>query len=160
LRSILRQDPNIIMVGEIRDNETADIAVQSALTGHIVLSSLHTNDAPSTIARMLDMQLPQFLAATVLNVSIAQRLVRKICIDCIESYQISESFKKDLQRQFEELKLPNAELPRSLYRGKGCKACHGIGYRGRLGIFEIMEINEEMRRVIASPDFTMDKVYE
>ncbi|OGM91332.1 hypothetical protein A2755_02495 [Candidatus Wolfebacteria bacterium RIFCSPHIGHO2_01_FULL_48_22] len=160
LRSILRQDPNIIMVGEIRDNETADIAVQSALTGHIVLSSLHTNDAPSTVARMLDMDIPPFLAAAVLNVAVAQRLVRKICIDCIESYELSEEFKKELKNQFEELKLPNAELPKSLYRGKGCKACHGIGYRGRLGIFEIMEINDDMRRTIASPDFTMDHVYE
>ncbi len=159
LRSILRQDPNIIMVGEIRDNETADIAVQSALTGHIVLSSLHTNDAPSTVARLLDMQIPQFLAAAVLNVAIAQRLVRKICIDCIESYQISEEFRKDLEQQLDELKLPHGDLPKNLYRGKGCKACHGIGYRGRLGIYEIMEINEDMRRVIASPDFTMDRVY-
>lgn len=160
LRSILRQDPNIIMVGEIRDNETADIAVQSALTGHIVLSSLHTNDAPSTVARLLDMNIPPFLASAVLNVAIAQRLVRKICIDCIESYQVSEKFTEDLKKQFIELKLPEVEIPKSLYRGKGCKACHGIGYRGRLGIFEIMEINEDVRKIIASPQFTMSQVYD
>lgn len=160
LRSIFRQDPNIIMVGEIRDNETADIAVQSALTGHIVLSSLHTNDAPSTVARLLDMNIPPFLAAAVLNVTIAQRLVRKICIDCIESYQVSEKFTEDLKKQFIELKLPEVEIPKSLYRGKGCKACHGIGYRGRLGIFEIMEINEDVRKIIASPQFTMSQVYD
>lgn len=160
LRSILRQDPNIIMVGEIRDNETADIAVQSALTGHIVLSSLHTNDAPSTVARLLDMNIPPFLASAVLNVAIAQRLVRKICIDCIESYQVSEKFREDLKKQFIELKLPDVEIPKSLYRGKGCKACHGIGYRGRLGIFEIMEINEDVRKIIASPQFTMSQVYD
>jgi len=160
LRSILRQDPNIIMVGEIRDNETADIAVQSALTGHIVLSSLHTNDAPSTVARLLDMNIPPFLAAAVLNVTIAQRLVRKICIDCIESYVVSEKLREDLQKQFEELKLPHTEIPKSLYRGRGCKACHNIGYRGRLGIFEIMEVNEDVRKIIASSNFTMDQVYD
>lgn len=159
LRSILRQDPNVIMVGEIRDNETADIAVQSALTGHIVLSSLHTNDAPLTIARLLDMRVPPFLVAAVLNVSIAQRLVRKICMDCIESYEVSDDLRKDLEKEFKELNLPHVNLPKNLYRGKGCKACHGIGYLGRLGIYEIMEINEEMRKVIASSDFTMDKVY-
>lgn len=160
LRSILRQDPNIIMVGEIRDEETAEIAVQSALTGHIVLSSLHTNDAPSTIARMLDMDVPPFLVAAVLNITMAQRLVRKICLDCIESYQVTESMRSSIKKQMEELHLPNKEVPKTLYKGKGCKTCNGIGYKGRMGIFEMLEMDDELRSIITSPDFTLEKVIE
>ena len=160
LRSILRQDPNIIMVGEIRDEETAEIAVQSALTGHIVLSSLHTNDAPSTIARMLDMNVPSFLVAAVLNIAAAQRLVRKICIDCIESYDVDEKMRLSIEKQIEELHIPNKNIPKTLYRGKGCKTCNGIGYKGRMGIFEILEVDEDMRSLITSPGFTLEKLIQ
>lgn len=160
LRSILRQDPNIIMVGEIRDEETAEIAVQSALTGHIVLSSLHTNDAPSTIARMLDMNIPSFLVAAVLNIAAAQRLVRKVCIDCIESYQVDESMRTSIEKQMKELHIPEKNIPKTLYRGKGCKTCNGIGYKGRMGIYEILEIDDDMRSLITSPDFTLEKLIQ
>ncbi|MCL5012267.1 MAG: GspE/PulE family protein [Patescibacteria group bacterium] len=160
LRSILRQDPNIIMVGEIRDEETAEISVQAALTGHIVLSSIHTNDAPSTVARLLDMHVQPFLIAAVLNMAIAQRLVRKICIDCIESYSITPEEHAALAQQLAELKLPESLIPKTLYRGKGCKACNGIGYRGRMGIFEIFEVTDEARKIIASPDFSLAKLIE
>jgi type IV pilus assembly protein PilB len=158
LRSILRQDPNVIMVGEIRDEETAEIAVQAALTGHILLSSLHTNDAISTIARLIDMKIPPFLVAAVLNVSIAQRLVRKICIDCIESYVPDQDFVDDFYRQVETHDMKRIEIPKQLYRGKGCKACNGSGYRGRLGIFEIVEVTDDVRRIIARPGFALTEI--
>ena len=156
LRSILRQDPNIIMVGEIRDEETADISVNAALTGHLLLSSLHTNDAPTAIPRLIDMKIPPFLVAAVLNVVVAQRLVRKICTDCIESYTPTPEFVQSMEGQIKQLKLPDTQVPKVLYRGKGCKTCNGTGYRGRMGIYEAFEVNEEIRKIITDPDFSTD----
>jgi len=156
LRSILRQDPNIIMVGEVRDEETAEISVNAALTGHLLLSTLHTNDAPTAIPRLVDMNIPPFLVAAVLNLVLAQRLVRRVCIDCIESYQPDEKVLASLKEQMKTLNLPEAELPRRLYRGKGCKTCNDTGYRGRLGIYEAFEVTEAMRKVIVDPNFTLD----
>lgn len=159
LRSLLRQDPNIVMVGEIRDDDTASIAVQAALTGHLVLSSLHTNDAPTTIPRLMDMNIPPFLEAAVLNVIIAQRLVRQICMDCIYSLSPSEAEIASLRKQMTELGL-EAEFkpPKFIYAGKGCPACGGTGYKGRIGIFEALSVSEEVRKVIVSPGFSLDDV--
>jgi general secretion pathway protein E len=142
LRSILRQDPDIIMVGEIRDLETAVIAMQASLTGHLVLSTLHTNDAPSALVRLIDMGIEPFLVASSLTVVLAQRLVRTICPDCKESYKPS-----DAERSFF---LSLANLPSSflLYRGKGCGRCKEKGYLGRTGIFELLVIDNEIRSMI------------
>src|SRR3989338_811982 len=160
LRSILRQDPNIIMVGEIRDHETADIAVQSALTGHLVLSSLHTNDAPTTVPRLMDMGVPPFLVSAVLNVICSQRLARKIHLDCIESYTPSEESLKALQSEFKSAEVNEnvVRVPKVLYRGRGCPACNNTGFLGRLGIFEAMNITEEVRKLIISPEFNLDNL--
>lgn len=140
LRSILRQDPDIVMIGEIRDEETAEIAIKAAITGHLVLSTLHTNDAPSTITRLLDMGIEPYLVATSISGIIAQRLVRKICSSCKEEYLASDYEKSifNINR--------NQEL--ALYRGKGCGHCNNTGYNGRIGIYEIMEITKEHRNAI------------
>lgn len=142
LRSILRQAPNIIMIGEIRDMETAEIAVNASLTGHLVFSTLHTNDAPSAITRMMDIGVKPFLVASSTRGIMAQRLVRKICSSCKEEYQPSDL----------ELRLlgPHAEQVREakLYRGAGCADCSGTGYKGRWGVFEIFAINDEVRHMI------------
>jgi type IV pilus assembly protein PilB len=158
LRSILRQDPNIIMVGEIRDEETGEIAVNAALTGHLLLSSLHTNDAPTAVPRLMDMKIQPFLIAAVLNLVIAQRLVRKICIDCIESYPVSPELEKDLREQLKIIGVDPQSMPRTLYRGKGCKACNNTGYRGRMGIFEAFEVTENIRKIIISGSFSLDDI--
>ncbi len=148
LRSILRQDPNIVFVGEIRDNETAGIAVNAALTGHLVLSTLHTNDAATALPRLMDMDVEPFLVASTVNVIFAQRLLRKICEMCKTSVTMSMS---DLERD-----IPAKVLHRHLgekaeirvYKGKGCKVCHGTGYAGRVGIFEVLEVSKEIKRLI------------
>lgn len=141
LRHVLRQDPDIIMVGEIRDSETATMAIQSALTGHMVFSTLHTNDAAGAVARLLDLQVEPYLLASSLLGVLAQRLVRTICPDCREQYTPSSA-------DLELWDLPHRDrLPR-LYRGRGCEACLGTGYRGRVGIFEFLEITEEIREEI------------
>lgn len=159
LRAILRQDPNIIMVGEIRDPETAEIAVQSALTGHLVLSSLHTNDAPTTIPRFIDLNVPPFLVAAVLNVILAQRLVRRICRDCIYSYLPSKELTEAAAKQAKELGIDtDFKMPKFVYAGKGCPACGGSGYRGRIGIFEILNVTEEVRKLIISSSFSLDNL--
>jgi type IV pilus assembly protein PilB len=159
LRSILRQDPNIVLVGEIRDDETASIAVQAALTGHLVLSSLHTNDAPTTIPRLMDMNVPSFLEAAVLNVIIAQRLVRKTCIDCIYSLPPTEAEIVSLKKQMAELGIESEfKPPKFVYAGKGCASCGGTGYRGRIGIFETLRVSEEVRKIILSPSFSLDEL--
>ncbi len=156
LRSILRQDPNIIGVGEIRDEETAEIAVHAALTGHLVLSSLHTNDAPTTIPRLIDMKIPPFLVAAVLNLIIAQRLVRKICTNCVESYSTPADFLKNLEKLKSESNLSaDYQIPKTLFRGKGCNVCANTGYRGRMGIYEVMQIDNEVRAEIAKIDFSL-----
>jgi general secretion pathway protein E len=142
LRSILRQDPDVIMVGEIRDLETAVIAMQASLTGHLVLSTLHTNDAPSALVRLIDMGIEPFLVASSLTVVLAQRLVRTICPDCKESYQPSE-----VERSYFSSLIPH---PSSflLYRGRGCGKCKEKGYLGRTGIFELLVIDNEIRSMI------------
>lgn len=162
LRSILRQDPNIIMVGEIRDTETASISVQASLTGHLLLSSLHTNDAPTAIPRLIDLEIPPFLVASVLNIIVAQRLIRKICRSCIYSYEAPPDVRQLIAEQLRELKAPSADslVPKILYRGKGCPVCGGTGYRGRLGIFEVVEITDTMKKVITDPGFTVEVVRE
>lgn len=141
LRSIVRQDPDVIMVGEIRDGETADIAVHSALTGHLILSTLHTNDAPSAITRLMDMGVESYLISSCLLGVLAQRLVRVICPECKFSYRPEQS---TLQL------LCSMEIPQDLklFRGKGCSACDNTGYRGRTGIFELMPVSENIRRLI------------
>ena len=147
LRHILRQDPDIIMIGEIRDSETADIAVQASLTGHLVLSTLHTNDAPSAITRLVDMGVePYLLSSTIVGV-LAQRLVRRICPECKIAYEPTD-------RELQSLGLNRADLTDGhLFKGKGCSACFGSGYKGRLGIYELMVISNELKKqIVKSPD--------
>jgi len=155
LRSLLRQNPDIIMIGEIRDNETADIAVHSALTGHLVLSSLHTNDAPSAIPRLVDMGALPFLLSSTVNLIIAQRLVRKICPSCIESHKLSKFQNDQIIRQLSLFGLKKTAaavkkmIPKEIFKGKGCKVCDGSGFSGQIGIFEILAINDAIREAIS-----------
>ncbi|MCS6789062.1 MAG: GspE/PulE family protein [Patescibacteria group bacterium] len=162
LRALLRQDPNIIMVGEIRDSETAEIAVQAALTGHLILSSLHTNDAPTAIPRLIDLKIPNYLVSSVLNLVIAQRLVRRICSGCIYSYDLTESEKNIIIDQFKEIGILNPEqkIPRLAFRGKGCDMCNGSGYRGRIGIFETFENTDNVKKIISSDNFSTSLLWE
>jgi type IV pilus assembly protein PilB len=141
LRSILRQDPDIIMVGEIRDLETAEIAIQAALTGHLVFSTLHTNDAPSSLTRLTDMGVEPFLISSSVIGIVAQRLVRTICTNCKQSYTPSKEVIDEIGVQ-----LPKGDL--KFYRGTGCKACKNTGYKGRLGIFEMLLLNDKIRDLI------------
>ena len=141
LRSILRQDPDIIAVGEIRDGETAQIAMRAAITGHLVLSTLHTNDAPSTLDRLIDMGVEPFLVSTALKGVISQRLVRKICPNCKTDYAASAE-------EQEMLHMPYV-AGRRFYKGKGCPMCFNTGYRGRTAVFEILTITHDIKRAIA-----------
>jgi len=143
LRSFLRQDPDIMLVGEIRDKETAEIAVQAALTGHIVLSTLHTNDAPSSVIRLVDMGIEPFLISSSVIGVIAQRLVRKICPKCKKGTKITPDMKKIL----DEYEISNNEI--TLYKGEGCPYCKDTGYKGRVAIFELMLITENIRDLIS-----------
>ena len=140
LRSLLRQDPDIIMIGEIRDNETARIAVQSALTGHLVLSTLHTNDATSSITRLVNIGIDTYLIAASLNAVLAQRLVRKICPQCKEIYQVPRNMRKYAERA--------GVAPEQLFHGAGCDHCRGSGYIGRIGIYELLVVDEAFRDMI------------
>jgi type IV pilus assembly protein PilB len=142
LRAFLWQDPNIILVGEIRDFETAEIAVKAALTGHLVLSTLHTNDAPSTVSRLMNMGIEPFLVATSVNLICAQRLVRRICQNCKEPLDVPEQAMLDAGFTPEEAKTTK------IYVGKGCTTCNKTGYKGRVGLYEVMEINDELRELI------------
>jgi general secretion pathway protein E/type IV pilus assembly protein PilB len=142
LRAILRQAPNIVMIGEIRDIETASIATEAALTGHLVFSTLHTNDAPSAITRLLDIGVKPFLVASALRAVMAQRLVRNICNECRESYDPTEVELRSLG--LNPVENPNVQL----YRGHGCQRCHQGGYKGRKGIFEIFKVDDEIQRMI------------
>jgi type IV pilus assembly protein PilB len=139
LRSILRQDPDRILVGEIRDLETAEIAIQSALTGHMVFSTLHTNDAPSTVTRLRDMGVPPFLITATIEAVLAQRLVRRICKDCREQTMPSTELLSQLNLTPEEV------IDKKFYRGRGCATCNNTGYKGRTGLFEWMPINDQIR---------------
>lgn len=144
LRSFLRQDPDVILVGEVRDLETAQIAVQASLTGHLVFTTLHTNDAPSTILRMVDLGVEAFLITATVEAIVAQRLVRRICNGCKEEYAPSEE-------ELMELKLHKEDIAdRTFFRGKGCETCNHSGYRGRLALFEIMEFDDTLRELILS----------
>ncbi len=144
LRSFLRQDPNIILVGEIRDFETADIAIKAALTGHLVLSTLHTNDAPSTITRLINMGIEPYLVASSLLLVVAQRLVRRLCNKCKEEASYPPKALIDVGFNPDEVK--NLKI----YKAKGCAACNHTGYKGRVGLFEVMEISEEIKEMIIS----------
>lgn len=158
LRSLLRQDPDILMVGEIRDKETADMAIHASLTGHLLLSTLHTNDAPGTIPRLIDLGAETFLVASTVNLVIAQRLVRKICTSCVTSVKMTP----DQMRQLEDMVKgisSHIKIPTKTYKGKGCKECNGSGLKGRVGIFEVMEITPKMRGLI-SAKASEDKIRE
>ncbi len=142
LRSFLRQDPNIVLVGEIRDFETAEIAIKAALTGHLVLSTLHTNDAPSTISRMVNMGIEPFLVATSVNIIQAQRLIRRVCMECKEEQKIPVE-------ALVEIGFPEDEASTiKSYKGRGCTTCNGTGYKGRVGLYEVMEVTDELRELI------------
>jgi type IV pilus assembly protein PilB len=144
LRSFLRQDPNIILVGEIRDFETAEVAIKAAMTGHLVLSTLHTNDAPSSINRLMNMGIEPFLVATSVHLVAAQRLVRRICQYCKEPADVPTAAL--LEVGFREADMPALKL----FRGKGCERCSNTGYKGRIGLFEVMDVNDEIREMILS----------
>jgi type IV pilus assembly protein PilB len=151
LRTLLRQDPDVIMVGEIRDAETAEIAVRAALTGHLVLSTLHTNDAPGAVIRLMDIGIEPYLIASSLVGVIAQRLVRRVCPDCREEY-LTNSQERDI------LGITDPE-PLRLVKGRGCSACNKTGYRGRIGVFEILEINRDLRAII-NKRVSLDEIRE
>jgi len=140
LRSSLRQDPDIIMIGEIRDSETARIAVQAALTGHLVLSTLHTNDAPSSITRLVDIGIESYLISASLNAILAQRLVRKICTNCKEPFELPDKIKTHIEQAGID--------PSQVHHGAGCDKCRGSGYVGRLGIYEMLVVDDEFRSMI------------
>lgn len=143
LRAFLRQDPDVIMVGEIRDKETAEVAIHAALTGHLIFSTLHTNDAAGALVRLVNMEIEPFLISSTLLLSIAQRLVRKICPKCKETDTVSREALKDVG-----LKIEGDEEKITLYRGTGCKECNSVGYKGRIGIYEVLVINDEIREMI------------
>ncbi len=163
LRSILRQDPNIVFVGEIRDNETAGIAVNAALTGHLVLSTLHTNDAATAITRFTDMGVEPYLVASTVNIIIGQRLVRKICDMCKSSVVMQKyDLLKNISQEEVEKFFHNKEEIR-IYKGQGCKVCHMTGYKGRIGIYEVLQVTPALRDLIAkkiTSDFIVKKAVE
>ena len=142
LRAFLRQDPNVILVGEIRDFETAEIAIKAALTGHLVLSTLHTNGAPETISRLMNMGIEPFLVATAVHLICAQRLIRRICVECREEVPMPVQAKVDAGFTPEEAKTAK------IFKGKGCSVCNGTGYKGRAGLYEVMEVDDEIRELI------------
>lgn len=154
LRSILRQDPNIIMVGEIRDSETAELAVHSALTGHLVFSTLHTNDSVGALPRLIDMQIDPFLIVASLNLVVAQRLVRKICEDCKKRDTLAQEFQDIIKKELASVpkeQITDVDLQKlTAYRGVGCGMCNNTGYRGRVGIFEILPIGKSIQEMILS----------
>jgi len=145
LRSILRQDPDIIMVGEIRDRETAGIAVNTALTGHLLLSTLHTNDAATTLPRLIDMKIEPYLIASTVNLAIGQRLVRQVCPDCKSQHPLTEAEYKSLSEILPPKSLKKGEM---FSKGVGCDQCNNTGYKGRLGVFEVMVIDDAIREAI------------
>ena len=157
LRAILRQDPDKILVGEIRDLETAEIAIQASLTGHIVFSTLHTNDAPSTITRLRDMGIQPFMITATVEAILAQRLVRRVCANCREPVEATDRILAQLDMTRDELG------DRSFYRGKGCDTCNNTGYKGRVGLFELMIMNDDLREMVvqgASTDELRDRAME
>jgi type IV pilus assembly protein PilB len=141
LKAFLRQDPNIIMVGEIRDIETGGIAIKAALTGHLVLSTLHTNDTPSTITRLIDMGLEPFNVAAALNVLTAQRLLRRVCVKCKTETSYTDEY-------LDAANMPPEYRHLQYYKGAGCETCNGSGYKGRAGVYEVLPMTTEMRRAV------------
>ncbi len=165
LRSILRQDPDIIMVGEIRDEETAELAVHAALTGHLVLSTLHTNNAAGVIPRLIDMGIEPFLISSSLNIAVGQRLVRRICENCKEEIKPSDEVKKIIQKELD--KIPDSQKAglnlgddMKLFRGKGCKKCKQSGFSGRIGIYEVLKMTPSIDSMISSKVTETDMVKE
>jgi type IV pilus assembly protein PilB len=151
LRAILRHDPDQILIGEIRDYETAEIAIQSALTGHLVFSTLHTNDAPSAVTRLRDMGVQPFLITATVEAILAQRLVRRICVECRTQFEPSDELLMELQ-------LPIAQARRyKFYYGRGCQRCNNTGYKGRCGIYELLDVNDDIRDIISS-DGSVDEM--
>jgi len=150
LRAFLRQDPDIIMVGEVRDFETAQIAIQAALTGHLVLSTVHTNDAPGTVTRLMDMGIEPFLISSAIILILAQRLIRKICSECKEQIQVHPQLLIDLGVPPDEVK----SFP--VFKGKGCPICSGTGYKGRLGLYEVMLMKDEVKELILARSSTSE----
>lgn len=158
LRSILRQDPDIIMIGEIRDAETANIATNAALTGHLVLSSLHTNDALSTIPRLIDMDVEPFLVASTLNIVIAQRLARKLCEKCKKQYTIDQEELTRINKIRQDIAM-HFRVGDVVYQEAGCETCGDSGFQGRFGLFEILEVTEKIRRMISERE-NIDDVFK
>jgi type IV pilus assembly protein PilB len=158
LRSILRQDPDIVMVGEIRDGETAKIAVNAAMTGHLVLSTLHTNDAITTIPRLIDMGVEPFLVASTTNVVMAQRLARRLCDTCKKQTTVTADTLKDVALQRPDI-ATLLNLDETVYDSVGCEACNKTGYKGRVGLYEVLEINETIRRLITDRTKTSDDIF-
>jgi len=155
LRALLRQDPDIIMVGEIRDKETSELAIHAALTGHFVLSTLHTNDATGAIPRFIDMGAEPFLLASTLNIIVAQRLVRKICPNCKAKEDLPADVRIRIEKDLKDLaddawyEGVKANKDFTVYRGKGCTQCGNTGYKGRLSITEVLNVTQRMREIIA-----------
>ena len=148
LRALLRQDPDVIMLGEIRDQETAHIAVQAALTGHLVLSTLHTNDAPSSVTRLINIGVEPYLISAAVNTVLAQRLVRRICPECKELHKIED----DDMREF---LTTHGFDPAKIYKGRGCDRCRNTGYKGRVGIYELLVLDDVARDlVVRNPNVT------
>lgn len=158
LRTGLRQDPDIIMVGEIRDRETIDVAVEAALTGHLVLSTIHTNSSAATITRIIDMGVPAFLITATVNAIMAQRLVRKICEHCKEEAEMTPEIQKKISRAIEtmnpekrkQIGVQDSKQITKIYKGAGCPKCNNTGYKGRIGLYEIMEMNSRLKNMILS----------
>jgi len=150
LRSMLRQAPNVIMIGEIRDLETANIAINASLTGHLVFSTLHTNDAPSAVARLVDIGVQPFLVSSAVRAIMAQRLVRKLCQKCKEPYEMNEA-------EIQALNIDATQLSEAtVMKGAGCDACKQLGYKGRMGIFEIFQIDDDVRHMINEKASTVE----
>jgi type II secretory ATPase GspE/PulE/Tfp pilus assembly ATPase PilB-like protein len=153
LRHVLRQDPDVIMVGEIRDRETADIAIRASLTGHLVFSTLHTNDAPGAITRLVDMGIEPFLVASAIELVIAQRLVRRLCPECARPAPVTKLKLRD-SLAILGLDPAEADLIETLNAPVGCDRCRGTGYRGRIGIFEIFKLNDELHELVLKREST------
>jgi type IV pilus assembly protein PilB len=150
LRTFLRQDPDVILVGEIRDYETAEVAIQAALTGHLVLSTLHTNDAPSTVLRLMNMGVEPFLVASSVNTIVAQRLLRRVCVKCKEEYTVPAE-------RLIALGIPQQTATNmKLFRGKGCAACSKSGYKGRVAVYEVMDISTRIKEMILAGATAID----
>ncbi len=158
LRSILRQDPDIVMVGEIRDRETAKIAINAAMTGHLLLSTLHTNDAVTTIPRLIDMGIEPFLVASTVNVIVAQRLARKLCAKCKQQHLISIEDMEAIQLARPDIAVFFG-VDETVYSPKGCMECNFVGYKGRVGLYEVLEMNENLRKLVVDKTKSVDDIY-